>query len=101
MSPEIIRLAVTLYVRFPLSLWNVEELLHERREVNGDNYAPLGKTTQNDLRVAARYLWAYMNGDGDKEFLEDITPDAVAEFRGDYLMSDVSGYGPKRHLWLF
>ena len=29
-SPEIIRLAFMLYVRFPLSLRNVEDLLHER-----------------------------------------------------------------------
>ena len=29
-SPEIIRLAVMRYVRFPLSLRNVEDLLHER-----------------------------------------------------------------------
>jgi putative transposase len=29
-SPEVIRLTVTLYVRFPLSLRNVEDLLHER-----------------------------------------------------------------------
>jgi putative transposase len=29
-SPEAIRLAVMLYVRFPLSLRNVEDLLHER-----------------------------------------------------------------------
>ncbi len=29
-SPEIIRLAVMLYFRFPLSLRNVEDLLHER-----------------------------------------------------------------------
>ncbi len=29
-SPEIIRLAVMLYIRFPLSLGNVEDLLHER-----------------------------------------------------------------------
>ncbi|MEM6421819.1 MAG: IS6 family transposase, partial [Pseudomonadota bacterium] len=29
-SPEIIRLAVMLYVRFPLSLRHVEDLLHER-----------------------------------------------------------------------
>ena len=29
-SPEIIRLAVMLYVRFPLSLRNVEDLLHDR-----------------------------------------------------------------------
>jgi putative transposase len=29
-SSEVIRLAVMLYVRFPLSLSNVEDLLHER-----------------------------------------------------------------------
>ena len=29
-SLEIIGLAVTLYIRFPLSLRNVEDLLHER-----------------------------------------------------------------------
>jgi putative transposase len=29
-SPQVIRLAVMLYVRFPLSLRNVEDLLHER-----------------------------------------------------------------------
>jgi putative transposase len=29
-SPEVIRLAVIMYVRFPLSLRNVEDLLHER-----------------------------------------------------------------------
>ena len=29
-NPEIIQLAVMLYVRFPLSLRNVEDLLHER-----------------------------------------------------------------------
>jgi len=30
-SPEIIRLAVMMYIRFPRSLRNVEDLLHERR----------------------------------------------------------------------
>ena len=29
-SPEVIRLAVMMYARFPLSLRNVEDLLHER-----------------------------------------------------------------------
>jgi putative transposase len=29
-SPEVIRLAVMMYVRFPLSLRNVDDLLHER-----------------------------------------------------------------------
>lgn len=33
-SPEIIRLAVMLYIRFPLSLRNVEDLLHERSHTN-------------------------------------------------------------------
>ena len=30
-SPEVIRLVVVVYVRFPLSLRNVEDLLFERR----------------------------------------------------------------------
>jgi len=34
-SPEIIRLASMPYVRFPLSLRNVEDLLHERRTGSG------------------------------------------------------------------
>ena len=29
-SPDIIRLAVVMYVRFPLSLRQVEDLLHQR-----------------------------------------------------------------------
>ena len=29
-APEVIRLVVLVYVRFPLSLRNVEDLLHER-----------------------------------------------------------------------
>ena len=29
-SPDVIRLAVMMYLRFPLSLRNVEDLLHER-----------------------------------------------------------------------
>ena len=29
-SPEVLRLAVMMYIRFPLSLRNVEDLLHER-----------------------------------------------------------------------
>jgi len=29
-SPEIIRLSLMMYFRFPLSLRNVEDLLHER-----------------------------------------------------------------------
>jgi putative transposase len=37
-SPEIIRLAVMLYVRYPLSLRNVEHLQHERGiEISHEN----------------------------------------------------------------
>lgn len=42
-SPEIIRLAVMLYVRFPLSLRNVEDLLHERGIEVTDGALPLDK----------------------------------------------------------
>jgi len=35
-SREIIRLAVMLYIRFPLSLRNVEDLLHERGRSEGN-----------------------------------------------------------------
>jgi putative transposase len=31
-SPEVIRLVVMMYVRYPLSLRNVEDLLFERRD---------------------------------------------------------------------
>jgi len=34
-SSEMIRLVVMRYVRFPLSLWNVEDLLFERAMDNG------------------------------------------------------------------
>ena len=48
-SPENIRLAVMLYVRFPLSLWNVEDLLHERGiDVS---HAPTGQRFGNSARV--------------------------------------------------
>ena len=40
-SPDIIRLAVMLYVRFPLSIRNVEDLLHERGiEISHETAAP-------------------------------------------------------------
>jgi integrase len=73
----------------------VTRYLHDRREGNGHGYAPLRKTTQNDLGVASRYLCTYLNGDGGTVFLEDITPDTVAEFRGDYLPAKTSPRAPQ------
>ena len=50
-SPEIIRLAVRMYVRFPLSLRNVEDLLHERGiEVSHETDPVLVEPVRPDLR---------------------------------------------------
>lgn len=44
-SPEIIRLAVMLYIRYPLSLGNAEDLLHERGiETSHETVRFLGNT---------------------------------------------------------
>ena len=49
-SPEIIRLTVMLYVRFPLSLRNVEDLLHERGIVR-QNELETGRAVSSDSAV--------------------------------------------------
>ena len=68
-SPEVIRLAVMLYVRFPLSLRNVEDLLHERGiEVSHETvrfwwmrFGPMFAAEIRRRRVgqmrASRWLW--------------------------------------------
>jgi hypothetical protein len=43
-SPEVIRLTVMMYVRFPLSLRQVEDLLYERGDHIDKNYAPEART---------------------------------------------------------
>ena len=79
-SPEIIRLAVMMYIRFPLSLRNVEDLLHERgidicyetvrfwahrfgpmfaaeirkRRMRGDEIEPLAVAPRRDVREDQR-----------------------------------------------
>ena len=49
-SPEIIRLAVMLYVRFPLSLRNVEDLLQNEGTVR-QNELETGRTVSADSAV--------------------------------------------------
>lgn len=45
-SEEVIRLAVMLYVRFPLSLRNVEDLLHERGiDISHESVRPCQKNS--------------------------------------------------------
>ena len=50
-SPGIIRLAVMLYVRFPLSLRNVEDLLHKR----GIGWLPKSIDFFGGLTLSYRY----------------------------------------------
>ncbi len=50
-SPKIIRLAVTMYVRFPPSLRQVEDLLHEQGiDICHENGAVLVKSVRSDVR---------------------------------------------------
>ena len=49
-SPEIIRLTVMLYVRFPLSLRNVEDFLHEQGIVR-QNELETGRAVSSDSAV--------------------------------------------------
>jgi putative transposase len=69
-SPEIIRLAVMMYVRFPLSLRQVEDLLHERGiDVSYETVrywwnrfgplfaAEIKKRRQADARASTQWRW--------------------------------------------
>ena len=49
-SPEIIHLAVMMYVRFPLSLRNVEDLLHERHQYSRHNFKENRTAALNEWR---------------------------------------------------
>ena len=48
-SPEIIRLAVLMYVKYPLSLRNVEDLLAERGIDISQRRSGFGGTTRPDV----------------------------------------------------
>ena len=65
-SPEIIRLAVMMYVRYPLSLRNVEDLLHERSiDVSHETvrfwWNRFGPMFAADIRKRASRMRAYSN----------------------------------------
>ena len=69
-SPEVVRLAVMLYIRFPLSLRNVEDLLHERGiEVSHETVrfwwrrfgpmfaAEIRQKRRDSMRSVSRWRW--------------------------------------------
>jgi putative transposase len=82
-SPEIIRLAVMLYVRFPLSLRNVEDLLHERGiEVSHETVrywwrrfgpmfaAEIRVRRRQGMRSVSRWRWHLDEGHCQRNWLE-------------------------------
>ena len=62
-SPEIIRLAVMVYNRFPLSLRNVEDLLHERGI----------EISHETIQCWRHRIWAtFANRSGGRVFLNQL-----------------------------
>jgi putative transposase len=61
-SPEVIRLVVMMYVRFPRSLRNAEDLLAERgidicQALSAQNCHPLGTVKANDFsRLVSNFI---------------------------------------------
>ena len=76
-SPEIIRLAVMLYVRFPLSLRQVEDLLHEcgidvsHETVRAwwNRFGPFFASEIRSRRVASRRGWPQWRWHLDEVFV--------------------------------
>jgi len=77
MSPEIIRLAVMMYVRFPLSLRQVEGLLHERGidisyetvRTWWNRFGPMFAAEIRETRVAAHRNWVQWRWHLDEVFV--------------------------------
>ena len=76
-SPEVIRLAVMMYVRFPLSLRQVEDILHERGieisyetvRVWWNRFGPLFASEIRKKRVAAHRNWVQWRWHLDEVFV--------------------------------
>jgi putative transposase len=76
-SPEIIRLAVMMYVRFPLSLRQVEDMLHERGiEISHETvrawwnrFGPIFAAEIRKKRVAACRGWVQWRWHLDEVFI--------------------------------
>ncbi len=76
-SPEVIRLAVMMYVRFPLSLRQVEDLLHERgidisyETVRAwwERFGPMFAAEIRKKRIAVHRNWAQWRWHLDEVFV--------------------------------
>jgi putative transposase len=120
-SPEVIRLAVMMYVRYPLSLRNVEDLLHERgidichetvrfwwnrfgplfaaeirkRRVRAGNFSPWRwHVDEVFVKVNGKlhYLWRAVDHEGEVlEFYVSKTRDKAAALK--FLKKAIKRYG--------
>jgi len=101
--PEIMRLAVMLYVRFPLSLRSVEDLLHERGiDVSHETMrfwwnrfgpifaAEIRRKRSEGMRSVSRWRWhldeVFVKVNGKRHYLW-----RAVDHEGEVLESDVRG----------
>jgi len=76
-SPDVVRLAVMMYIRFPLSLRQVEDLLHERGiDVSYETVREISK--KRDREAALKFLRKAMKRYGNPH--EDVT-DRLRSYR--------------------
>ena len=108
-SPEIIRLAVMMYARFPLSLRNVEDLLHERGiEISHPTvrfwWNPFGPMPAAEIRKrrvsgmrSSRWRWHldedFVKANGERHYLW-----RAVDHEGEVLEASSPGHGTRpRH----
>lgn len=68
----------------------VERYLEERAPDNPYGHKPLGKTSANEVITAVKHLCAFRGVKPEALFLDDITPELVAEFQYDFLPKQTS-----------
>lgn len=107
-SPGVIRLAVILYVRFPLSLRNVEDLLHERGiDVSHETVrfwwhrfgpvfaAEIRRSRAERMRAVSRWRWhldeMFVRINGERHYLW-----RAVDHEGEVLESFVTKTGDKK-----
>ena len=80
-SPEVIRLVVMMYVKYPLSLRNVEDLLFERAVADCCSRR-VGALLDRENFVASKLSW-------QRQLLVDPNLTPFAKVFGSYLMHDL------------
>ncbi|MCK8484320.1 tyrosine-type recombinase/integrase [Aliiroseovarius sp. S2029] len=82
-------LKVATATTLPLSK-AVEQYLGARAPDNPYGIKPLGRTSANEVVTAVNYLCAFRETKPEALFLDEITPELVAEFQHDFLPKQIS-----------